>query len=304
MDQVHAIPIVDKLKSTISWLDQSPLSVDYARSMNNVLMAFSKLSDGDVAVVDQICTSGVVPRLVSILKDTSPAGLDRAHAIRTLSNITAGTESQAQIVIDNGMLCLLPGLLKDDVEDVRKYSALICCNIAAGSTEQIDALIKSERILESLVFCGMEDIWSIRQDATWALANLCLGNGCKYIPKLVDADGLGPLVMFLSTPQVGEEFLLDILEALLNVLQVHVSFRLKIEEFKGLDDLDNLANKFAGEPIGQKAAAVLRYFDNDSEVEGDENLAPATEGNTFVFRMGKPSVASDEQPFLAFGDID
>jgi importin subunit alpha-2 len=302
MDERFGIPIALKLMSALRWLNLNPYSADYVQSANNILLASSKLTEGGVRTVDAILGCEVIPFFVGLLKD-NPFELNKAYAVQTLANIVAGTEAQTQAVIDAGILAFLPSLLDfDEVKDIRKDAAWICSNVAAGSTTQVDALVVTSRILESLVFIGMEDLLSIRQEATWALANLCVGNGRKYIPQLVRVDGLGPLVAILSTPHVGEEMLCDVLDALCTVLKDCGDARYIIEEFEGPDLLGDLANDFAGQSIGHKAAAVLRFFSHDLEGAEDENLAPKTAGEMFAFGMDKTPGANEKQQLYSFGD--
>ena len=109
LEQSYAVPIVERLASTMRWLDEAPMAVDYAKSMNHAVMALSKLSDGPVAVIDAICSSNVVLRLAGFLR--GDASELKRNAIRVLSNVSAGTEQQTQLVIDAGVLPLLSDLL-------------------------------------------------------------------------------------------------------------------------------------------------------------------------------------------------
>jgi hypothetical protein len=121
-------------------------------------------------VIDGILHSGIVLCLVSLLRESS-MNVKTLPILQTLGNIIAGTTSQAQIIIDSGILDVLQPLLRHEQLEVRKEATWIAGNIVAGNKEQVNAM--STEILKELASIALYDRWPVRKEATWALATLC-----------------------------------------------------------------------------------------------------------------------------------
>jgi hypothetical protein len=90
-------------------------------------------------VIDGILHSGIVLCLVSLLRESS-MNVKTLPILQTLGNIIAGTTSQAQIIIDSGILDVLQPLLRHEQLEVRKEATWIAGNIVAGNKEQVNAM--------------------------------------------------------------------------------------------------------------------------------------------------------------------
>jgi len=73
------------------------------------LWAFSYISDGAATEMKYITRTGIVPRLIEMLRSPNMAIV--VACMRTLGNILTGTEDQAQLAIDAGVLQAMNELL-------------------------------------------------------------------------------------------------------------------------------------------------------------------------------------------------
>lgn len=95
----------------------------------------SYLSDGGEERIPCIIRTGVIPRLVQLLKHPNVA--ISVPCLRTLGNVVTGNDDQTQIVIESGALDALNELIYSKKKTVRKEVCWSLSNITAGSVEQI-----------------------------------------------------------------------------------------------------------------------------------------------------------------------
>lgn len=103
--------------------------------------ALSYLSDGPNEKIQTVVDSGIVPKLVNLLKsDQNPI---LTPALRAVGNIVTGNDVQTDSIIAAGGLQCLGPLLQHKRINVVKEAAWTISNITAGNTNQIQHVINA-----------------------------------------------------------------------------------------------------------------------------------------------------------------
>ena len=267
---------VEAILPLVSLLDR-PITEEI---MVDVLWALSYLSDGNEEKIEEVFSSGVTPKLIKLLEDDTVRY--KKLIIRILGNFVSGSEHQTDGVLDSGLFSLLAGLMGSQSKEVRKNSCWLASNIARGNHEQITKLVKKKKVVQELVASAMHDRWDVRQEALWALVNICICGNPSHVLSLVQADGLGPLVMVLSLENVDVALLIGALDAIKNVLELNDHHMRLFEEHDGIDYLEQL-QEHPSNTVYEKVVALIEDYFGVAEEE-DENLAPEkNENGGFAF---------------------
>jgi len=206
---------------------------------------------GNIVTGDELQTQAVLecplalPYLTKLLQDPNKA--IRKEACWGISNITAGTVAQIQMVIDAGIIPIVVELMKSAEFEIRKEAAWTLSNASScGSPEQILYLAKQNVITPFCEFLSCFD---------QATVSICL-DGLENILKL----GSDTTLFGNTNPFVQA-----------------------IEECNGTAYLNDLMNH-QNVGIYEKANAILDYFDNDNDIEDD--IQPEENQNQFGFGAG------------------
>lgn len=254
----------------------------------DVLWGLSYLSDGDHDQIELVLRTGVASRLVKLLKSKA----DKAMILpicRILLNFTSGSNRQTQQLLDAGLLGSLPDLLKDANKKIRKEACFIASNIAAGTEDQISALIDTHLVLALLVDRALNGEWIERKEAIWTLSNVCVSGNAGHVKKVIQAGGVQPLVMVLTVENADSKLLQTTLEAIGCVITVGEENDLDcvrlVDEYDGINSIENLQNH----PSTAVYEAAVKLIETHFGVEeDDENLAPHINGTTFGFGLSSP----------------
>jgi len=261
------------------------LHSNHKSSTMDACWALSYISDGEDERIQAVMNSGVTPQLVHFLAHEEACII--TPALRTVGNFVTGNEVQTQAVIDANILDKVTDLLVNMKKNIRKETCWLISNIAAGTTDQIDYLMKRPRTLNKVVDAVMNDEWEVRKEATWVLSNITTGGRDDQIQGLIELNAIEALC---STLGVGDsKIIMNVLEAIEKILEVGEKtgkdYTGIIDECDGLDKIEGL-QEHQNETIYQKAVDIIERFYGVEE-EGDENIVPEVSGNTFAF--GLPS---------------
>lgn len=215
-------------------------------------------------------------------------------AVRALSSICACGDALTQAVIDNAGLPALARLIDCPLPSVRKEALLALSNVAAGSAEQVCALLGAG-VFAPLTKRMAEGEREFNKEAVWTLANatasgdtdtlLAIARTSRAVaelvrmvgdddPKLVEValDGLNNLLMAGAGSVVHSS-----VKRVFDRFDVNRSGRVSHAELgRALIDLGL-------DPSRKQAAAILRQYDAD----GDGTLSPP-EFAALAARLGAP----------------
>lgn len=259
----------------------------------DILWALSYLSDGNEQKIELVLGTGVALKLVNLLQEGSLKVKCTTPIVRMLGNFVSGSDNQTQVVIESGIIDLLPGLLGSRSKTIRKESSWLTSNIACGNHQQITMLMKNTQALKQIIINAKNDTWEVRKEALWTLAHICTSGAPMHTESLVETGGLEPLISVLAVENIDPSLLVAILDAIRKVLEVDESssfpkkYDQLIDECNGIEYLEELQTH-PSEIVYEKVVGLIEdYFGVDDE--GDENLAPElNESGTFGFGLASP----------------
>jgi len=108
----------------------------------------SYLTEHHKKTVKKILSTNLLPKLLTFLD--YPIVYIQLPCLRIIGNIVSGNAHQTQMVIDAGILQYLKKTIFHEKRSIRKESCWIISNIAAGTQQQIEALITNDflKVLE------------------------------------------------------------------------------------------------------------------------------------------------------------
>ncbi|GAX28584.1 hypothetical protein FisN_1Hh626 [Fistulifera solaris] len=247
-DEIDMSILLPVLKRLLHTTDSETLSY--------TCWTLSHLCDGPSSHIAAVVTTrdttkappgGLVPRLVELL--THPSWRVTKPALRTIGNIVCaecsddshgGTTDYTEVILDCGAVPRLKELVTHSNREIQKEACWTLSNIAAGTVEQIQAVIDSGAIrpLVEIVQNKKTD-QEVRSEACWVVLNATSCGSDSQIEVLVDEGCVAVLGVLLSEASM----VMMALEGLERVLQVEeareVVRKEQIERGEIDDDEDN-----------------------------------------------------------------
>ena len=214
------------------------LNIGDAEVLSFTCWTLSHLCDGPSSHIAAVVTTpphskapkgGLVPRLVELLLHTS--WRVTKPALRTIGNIVCAecgsnnnddeeNTDYTQVIIHCGAVPFLKQLVTHNNREIQKEACWTLSNIAAGTVDQIQAVIDSGAItpLVKLVSNNKTD-QEVRSEACWVVLNATSCGSDSQIEVLVKEGCVSVLGVLLSEPSM----VMMALEGLERVLQVEES---------------------------------------------------------------------------------
>jgi importin subunit alpha-1 len=215
-------------------------------------------------------------------------------ALRVLGNFVSGSDTQTQAVLDAGVLKMAFKLFKSSKRSIRKETFWLLSNVAAGTPQQINAIVRSQAHLQHAVLSMQNAEFEIRKEAMWVVNNIITGGTDEHVILVCTMGAIASLSSMLTVndPKVLE-VVLDALEKIFLVGEKREkNYTTLFDEADGIDRLEAL-QEHENEEVYEKAINLLELFFGASDENENENLAPQSDGNTFSFGLSqKVDVAS------------
>jgi len=143
--------------------------------------SFLFLTDQSKDLIEAVCQLGVIPRIIELLASSTDQYIV-SKAVRTLGNISTGTDDQTQILIDCGALPVFRALLAS--EDSTKEVIRAVSKLTAGNEKLIQHVI-DDGILDALVEILVTGDFGSKDEATLALCNLAAGGSPQQLRHII-----------------------------------------------------------------------------------------------------------------------
>jgi hypothetical protein len=166
--------------------------------------------------IKEIIDINLLPNIIKFLDIDNKSVI--MTSLRIIGNIAAeDNANQTQKLIDLGVLEKLKYTLFNQNLGIRKESAFIISNLAAGTQKQIETLIQ-QNFLQILYKVFKNDLPKVKKEAIYGIGNLSSVENEKYMQKLID-DGI---LIFVYECMKNDEtqFIALSLEILGNILAV------------------------------------------------------------------------------------
>ncbi|VAH26172.1 unnamed protein product [Triticum turgidum subsp. durum] len=254
--EVQVKPILEIISLLIHSADEKILA--------DACWALYYICDGVEGGIQDALDAGVCPQLIKLLMHASANIL--LPVITSLARISAGDDTQVQVIVEQGILPCLAQLL------ARNYPKIRQAVIDADVMNHVIVLLKTSET-------------DLKKEAAWAISNAASGGSSNQIQYLVSRGCLEPLCNVLKYQDV--DLVYTCLEGLQNILEegeigkqgnesATNPYAQFILENGGLDNLEDLQD-FDNDAVYKLVMKLLeKYW--DEEVSDDANLTASKDG--------------------------
>jgi len=170
LDDNINVEVVNKIES----IKEDLYGDDIQKMISTTTTIRKLLSEENNPPIDEVISSGVVPRLIEFLMSNNTQL--QFEAAWALTNIASGNSSQTQVIIDNNAIPIFVQLLQSPFADVKEQAVWALGNIAGDSPSNRDLVLNNNALTPILMI--LEDSsnkLSMLRNATWTLSNFCRG---------------------------------------------------------------------------------------------------------------------------------
>jgi len=247
------------------------------------------LSETKKEKIDLIIKSGVIPRLIGLLKHE----LKRVSipCLRVLGTISAGADEQTQVIINAGIIPVLKELILSDNQSLKKESFWVLSNIAGGTEAQLEVLIANDVITLAIKAIN-KYTYEIKLEALWLLLNATQTMPARYVDYMLTTEIIEALMQFLHSSEA--KALLLTLQAIENMLRKakevygdRNNIKKKIEESGCVHIIEGL-QYHANEDVYELANEIIEEYlvvENIEDVLGSITMASITNGTEGTISM-------------------
>lgn len=121
-----------------------------------------------------------------ILKNNAFKVYEKYLALQIIGNVTTGTDSEIQIVLDLGIIPIIKKMITYHDSQIKLECIWILSNIAAGTQSQSECIFKSDLLPPIMNILNSKNAsYNIKNEIVWLLANLSFSNNVNDVIKLV-----------------------------------------------------------------------------------------------------------------------
>lgn len=219
-------------------------------------------NSGLVETLEAVLNAGIVGRLLELITRTDAENV-QIPALRTLGNILTGDDSQAQTLINLGLLQHLTLLLASDKREIRREAIWCFSNITAGTEEQAMTVAKHNcvhRIVEAL----SDSDFGVKKEAVWTISNLTHFLDCNIYDGMMSNGVLELMIRVLDHQDA--EILLLALDAISRLLRANSCAAIpRFEALQGFSRLEFLRDH-SNISVHSKAGELIREFSGDVDL--------------------------------------
>lgn len=160
------------LPCLVRYVLETPVNEANMESIEYAVQSLDRIGDRHLERADFIAT-GVVPRLVKLLADSSSSMALQKQALRCLGYIVSGSDADTDVAIKAGLLPALLVPLETKNQYLCQLTLWNASNVAAGSQSQVHALLDSGLLKPVIrVLMDNQDSTICRREACWTISNL------------------------------------------------------------------------------------------------------------------------------------
>lgn len=176
--------------------------------------ALSYITDLGDEYLAKIAEHGGIQVIISLLNHSENKVV--LPSVRSIGNISTGSENISRVIFDCGALPKLAELLSIEDKGILKETCWLFSNLLAESVTQVLKVMESGALGKLIKLCFEEDL-SIRKEAAWCISNAAALVEKPIIEYIVNNKGLDAMNSILS--EIEEtKILLVALEGIKNIL--------------------------------------------------------------------------------------
>jgi len=242
--------------------------------LSDVLWGISYLTDSTSDVLQAAIDAGIVAACVPMLDASNHIDVI-LPALRVCGNAVAGNDQQTQAALDANLLTFLQPLTHSGNRRLRKEACWIVSNVAAGTPQQVNLLLREIDLLQHCVDLLRHDELDVRRECVYVFANMIEEGSFETVHTLVAQLNVVPsLVSMLNVPHNSSIVL--ILSALHKILATASKngedWRMAVVQANGVEPIHSL-QMHASHAIFQKANAIIEdFFRDEEEDDGADTL--------------------------------
>jgi len=251
----------------------------------DAVWGLSYLTDGDDATINAVVSApDVVKRCVELMQHQAIEVV--TPALRVIGNLISGNDRCTQAAVDAGALAKMVPLLSNSRKTIRREACWAISNIAAGTLEQITAMMLVPGLVQAVLMQLQAGEWAVRKEACWVIFNVATSGRPEHVSQMVAAGAIDPLSAMLKSDDA--RILVVALDAVGAVLDVSkkldaANSRLILDAFEeagAVDELEHLQN-FSDTDVYEKAINLIeKHFPSEEEGgDADDELAENFHGS-------------------------
>ena len=145
--------------------------------------ALSYIIDGTKDLIEAYMHPPLLKRLIELVNHASLSV--QIPIIRTIGNLTTGSDEQTQQVMDSGLLAAMLETLHHPKRSIRKECCWVLSNLTAGTNTQLQACIDGG-IVDRLCQILLHDDAAVKMEAVWAMSNATALASTEQFMEMVD----------------------------------------------------------------------------------------------------------------------